>query len=86
MEHPPLFYNIVCRFVQRLRRTFYNVRVHFGLSAFTVNQFGRIAAPGTAYAPTDLDARQWAGTAEEAGGKTFLRSDNTRQSMGGSRR
>jgi len=41
--------------------------IHFGLSTFTGNEFGRIEAPSTAYAPTGLDVDQWIETAQAAG-------------------
>lgn len=45
----------------------YGMFVHFGLSTFVVDQFGRTPAKSTDYAPTDLDVDQWAETARQAG-------------------
>jgi alpha-L-fucosidase len=47
----------------------YGMFVHFGLSTFVGDQFGRFEHPSTAYAPTDLDMEQWVRTAKDAGMK-----------------
>ena len=46
--------------------------IHFGMSTFVGDQFGRIPSPSTAFAPTDLDEEQWARTAKEAGMKYMV--------------
>jgi alpha-L-fucosidase len=50
----------------------YGMFIHFGISTFVGDQFGRIPSPSTAYAPTDLDEEQWAQTAKEAGMKYMV--------------
>ena len=50
----------------------YGMFIHFGMSTFVGNQYGRIPSPSTAYAPTDLDEEQWARTAKEAGMKYMV--------------
>jgi beta-fructofuranosidase len=50
----------------------YGMFIHFGMSTFVGDQFGRVPSPSTAYAPTDLDEEQWARTAAEAGMKYMV--------------
>lgn len=50
----------------------YGMFIHFGLSTFVGEEFGRIPSPSTAYAPTDLDEEQWARTAKDAGMKYMV--------------
>jgi alpha-L-fucosidase len=50
----------------------YGMFIHFGLSTFVGDQFGRIPAPSSAYAPTDLDEEQWVRTARKAGMKYIV--------------
>jgi alpha-L-fucosidase len=50
----------------------YGMFIHFGLSTFVGDQFGRSPAESTAYAPTDLDVDQWARTAKAAGMKYMV--------------
>ncbi|MGD8451214.1 MAG: alpha-L-fucosidase [Phycisphaerae bacterium] len=50
----------------------YGMFIHYGLSTFVGDQFGRFEHPSTAYAPTDLDVEQWAQTAEAAGMKYMV--------------
>jgi len=45
----------------------YGMFIHFGLSTFVGDQFGRKPAKSTDYAPTGLDAEQWARVAKQAG-------------------
>lgn len=45
----------------------YGLFIHYGMSTFMHEQFGRIPAPSTAYAPTGLDTDQWARVAKDAG-------------------
>ncbi len=47
----------------------YGMFIHFGLSTFSGNEFGRVPAESKLYAPTDLDVDQWTRTAREAGMK-----------------
>ncbi|MBN2021840.1 MAG: alpha-L-fucosidase [Pirellulales bacterium] len=46
--------------------------VHFGLSTFVGDQFGRTPAKSTDYAPTALDVDQWARTARDTGMKYMV--------------
>jgi alpha-L-fucosidase len=50
----------------------YGMFIHFGMSTFVGDQFGRIPSPSTAYAPTGLDEEQWAQTADDAGMKYMI--------------
>jgi hypothetical protein len=50
----------------------YGMFIHFGLSTFVGDQFGRTPAESAAYAPSDLDVDQWARTARKAGMKYMV--------------
>lgn len=45
----------------------YGMFIHFGLSTFVGDQFGRQKHSASAYAPTDLDVEQWVRVAKDAG-------------------
>ncbi|MBN1420604.1 MAG: alpha-L-fucosidase, partial [Planctomycetes bacterium] len=45
----------------------YGMFIHYGLSTYIGDQFGRIPTPSTTYAPTDLDVEQWIRVAKDAG-------------------
>ncbi|HLA85467.1 MAG TPA: alpha-L-fucosidase [Thermoguttaceae bacterium] len=50
----------------------YGMFVHFGISTFVVDQFGRTPAKSMDYAPTDLNVDQWAQTAKQSGMKYMV--------------
>ncbi|HBO44301.1 MAG TPA: hypothetical protein DD670_10295 [Planctomycetaceae bacterium] len=50
----------------------YGLFIHFGMSTFVVDEYGRKPAKSTDYAPTDLDVNQWAETAKQAGMKYMV--------------
>ena len=46
--------------------------IHFGVNTFTDREWGRKQDDRSYFNPTGLDARQWAKTVKEAGGKTMI--------------